>query len=109
MIEILWLHPDIPPAHLEFVRSVTLVESRPPGGCRGGDNIYSFYDPTDGHIKIRRDQADNLGRFEMVFLVALGQSGARQLRRGQADDGVARQAKTVSVGCTGCGSGTGRP
>lgn len=74
MIEILWLHPDIPPAHLEFVRGVTLVEPAAWRRCQEWDNIYSFYDPADGHIKIRQDQADSLGRFEMVFLVALGQS-----------------------------------
>ena len=74
MIEILWLHPDIPPAHLEFVRGVTLVEPAAWRRCQEWDNIFSFYDPVDRHIKIRQDQADSLGRFEMVFLVALGQS-----------------------------------
>lgn len=74
MSEILWLHPDIPPAHLEFVRGVTMVAPSAWRRCQEWDNIFSFYDPNDGHIKIRQDQADNLGRFEMVFLVALGQS-----------------------------------
>jgi len=37
------------------------------------DNLPSFYDPTDGLIKIRQDWRD-ARRFEVAFLVALGQS-----------------------------------
>lgn len=74
MVEIIWLHPDIPIEHLQFIRGITLVESESWKRCQEWDNIFSFYDPHDQRIKIRQDQVGNLNRFEMVFLVALGQS-----------------------------------
>jgi len=74
VVEIVWLHPDIPLEHLQFIRGITLVEPESWKRCQEWDNIYSFYDPVDQRIKIRQDQVTNLNRFEMVFLVALGQS-----------------------------------
>ncbi|WP_306549788.1 gluconeogenesis factor YvcK family protein [Desulfobulbus sp.] len=74
VVEIIWLHPDIPLEHLQFIRGVTLVEPGSWKRCQEWDNVFSFYDPHDQRIKIRQDQAENLNRFEMVFLVALGQS-----------------------------------
>jgi len=74
VLEILWLHPDIPVEHLQFIRGITLVEPESWKRCQEWDNIFSFYDPLDQRIKIRQDQVNNLNRFEMVFLVALGQS-----------------------------------
>lgn len=74
VVEIIWLHPDIPLEHLQYLRGITLVEPEAWKRCQEWDNIFSFYDPHDQRIKIRQDQADNLSRFEMVFLVALGQS-----------------------------------
>ncbi len=74
VVEIVWLHPDIPLEHLQFIQGVTLVEPEAWKRCQEWDNIFSFYDPHDQRIKIRKDQAENFKRFEMVFLVALGQS-----------------------------------
>ncbi|MCL2340182.1 MAG: YvcK family protein [Proteobacteria bacterium] len=74
MVEIIFRHPDISLEHLRFIRGITLVEPESWKRCQQWDNVYSFYDPLDQRIKIRQDQADNLNRFEMVFLVALGQS-----------------------------------
>ena len=74
VVEIIWLHPDIPLEHLQYIRGITLVEPESWKRCQEWDNIYSFYDPHDQRIKIRQDQAENINRFEMVFLVALGQS-----------------------------------
>ncbi len=74
VVEIIWLHPDIPLEHLQFIRGITLVDPESWKRCQEWDNIFSFYDPHDQRIKIRQDQAENLNRFEMVFLVALGQS-----------------------------------
>lgn len=74
VVEIIWLHPDIPLEHLQFIRGITLVEPESWKRCQEWDNIFSFYDPYDQRIKIRQDQAENLNRFEMVLLVALGQS-----------------------------------
>ncbi len=74
VVEIIWLHPDIPLEHLQYIRGITLVEPESWKRCQEWDNVFSFYDPHDQRIKIRQDQAENLIRFEMVFLVALGQS-----------------------------------
>jgi uncharacterized cofD-like protein len=74
VVEIIWLHPDIPLEHLQFIRGITLIEPEAWKRCQEWDNIFSFYDPHDQRIKIRQDQAENFNRFEMVFLVALGQS-----------------------------------
>ncbi len=74
VVEIIWLHPDIPLEHLHFLRGITLVDRGAWKRCQEWDNVFSFYDPHDQRIKIRQDQAQNLNRFEMVLLVALGQS-----------------------------------
>ncbi len=74
VIEIVWRHPDILLEHLRHIRGITLVEPACWNRCQQWDNIFSFYDPQDGRIRIRRDQTGDLNRFEMVFLVALGQS-----------------------------------
>ncbi len=74
VIEIVWRHPDILLEHLRHIRGITLVDPACWNRCQQWDNIFSFYDPTDGRIRIRRDQTEDLNRFEMVFLVALGQS-----------------------------------
>ena len=74
VVEILWNHPDILPEHLEYIRGVSLVDPACWRRCQQWDNVFSFYDPTDKRIKIRQDQTKDLNRFEMAFLIALGQS-----------------------------------
>ena len=72
--DILWRHPDILFAHLQFVRGVVLVDPTHWSRCQEWDNVFSFYAPEDGMIVLRADQADHPARLEMAFLVALGQS-----------------------------------
>ncbi|RUM41284.1 MAG: YvcK family protein [Desulfobulbus sp.] len=72
--EIIWRHPDIIMDHIQFVRGVCLVDIHSWKRSQIWDNVFSFFDPADGFIKIRSDQTENLQRFEMVFLVGLGQS-----------------------------------
>lgn len=74
VIEIIWNHPDILIEHLQHIRGVSMVEPACWKRCQQWDNVFSFYDPADQRIKIRRDQTEDLHRFEMAFLVALGQS-----------------------------------
>ena len=74
VVEIVFNHPDISVDHLQFIRGITLVEPESWKRCQEWDSVYSFYDPQDQRIKVCQDQAANLSRFEMVFLVALGQS-----------------------------------
>ena len=74
VIEILWNHPDILIDHLHYIRGICLVDPASWKRCQQWDNVFSFYDPHDLRIKIRQDQTRDLKRFEMAFLVALGQS-----------------------------------
>jgi uncharacterized cofD-like protein len=72
--EIIWRHPDIHPDHFKFIRGICLIDTGCWKRCQEWDNVFSFYDPDDGYIKIRRDQSEDLNRLEMAFLVGLGQS-----------------------------------
>jgi len=72
--EIIWRHPDIHPAHLGAVRGISLVSAARWSRSQKWDSICSFYDPEDGCIKIRQDQAEDISRLEMPLLVGLGQS-----------------------------------
>jgi uncharacterized cofD-like protein len=72
--EILWRHADIHPAHLSSVRGISLVSTARWSRSQQWDNVFSFYDPEDGCIKIRQDQAEDIARLEMPLLVGLGQS-----------------------------------
>lgn len=74
VIEIVWNHPDILIEHLQYIRGVCMVDPACWKRCQQWDNVFSFYDPQDLRIKIRKDQTMDLKRFEMAFLVALGQS-----------------------------------
>jgi uncharacterized cofD-like protein len=71
--EILWRHSDIPAAHLSFLQGVVIVPRSDWARGQEWDNLYSFYDPEDGMIKVRQDLPDS-SRFEVAFLVGLGQS-----------------------------------
>ncbi len=72
--EIIWHHPDIHPDHFNFIRGICLIDTGCWKRCQEWDNVFSFFDPEDGCIKIRRDQLGELNRLEMAFLVGLGQS-----------------------------------
>ena len=72
--DILWLHPDILPEHVETTRGIVLANAKHWLRCQQWDNIYSFYDPDEKMIVIREDQTQTADRFAMAFLVALGQS-----------------------------------
>lgn len=74
VLDIIWRHPDIHPDHLRCLKGLCLVH--PACWQRGQqwDNIYSFYDPADGWIKMREDQAEDMDRLEMPLLVGIGQS-----------------------------------
>jgi uncharacterized cofD-like protein len=72
--DILWRHWDIPVEHLANISGVKFLDQDEWARCQEWDNIFSFYDPQDRVIKIHRDVEDDPARFEIGFLVALGQS-----------------------------------
>lgn len=71
--DIIWRHSDIPLAHLMFIRGITIVDREKWKREQKWDNLYSFYEPSDGTIKIRKDLIGGK-HFEVAFLSALGQS-----------------------------------
>jgi uncharacterized cofD-like protein len=74
LIDILWRHSDIRPELLANLAGVTLVDSTAWSRSQEWDRIFSFYDPHDRMIKIRQDIFADHDRFELAFLVALGES-----------------------------------
>ncbi|MEJ2688814.1 MAG: 2-phospho-L-lactate transferase CofD family protein [Deltaproteobacteria bacterium] len=72
--DILCRHLDILPEHLDLVTGISLVPRQNWRRRQDWDKIYAFYDPADRRIKIRQDVEPGSERFEIGFLVALGQS-----------------------------------
>jgi len=72
--KIIWGHPDILLDHLSLVRGIIFVKPENWKRCQQWDNVFSFYEPENMRILIRRDQVENHDRFQVAFLVALGQS-----------------------------------
>ncbi len=95
LVEIIWRHPDIRMDHLPFVSGVTLVETDCWKRCQQWDNVFSFYEPRDRSINIRRDQTLESDRLEMAFLVGLGQSLLGNYAQGKELDQVSYQGQTV--------------
>ena len=74
ILEILWRHQDIPVCHLDYLKGVVIVESKAWSRSEEWDKKNSFFDPYDRFIKIRHDIVDDPHKFEVAFLIALGQS-----------------------------------
>lgn len=74
LAEILWRHQDIALAHLDNLAGVVLVDTPEWPRSQEWDRIFSFYDPADRLIRIRADIFAEPDRFELAFLVALGES-----------------------------------
>lgn len=74
LAEVLWRHPDVPLAHLEYFSGVELVAAENWRRSQEWDRIYCYFDPVSRMIRIRDDIGDDHRRLEIGFLVALGQS-----------------------------------
>jgi uncharacterized cofD-like protein len=74
LLDILWHHRDINLDHLAYLDGVVLVDSQVWNRSQRWDRIFSFYDPQDRLVKIRQDVFADHDRFELAFLVALGES-----------------------------------
>jgi uncharacterized cofD-like protein len=74
LVEILWDHPIIPLAHLDYCQGIQSIAREDWRRDQQWDNVFSFYDPEDCCIKIRRDQLERGKRLEIAFLIALGES-----------------------------------
>jgi len=74
IIDILWSHQDIPLAHLNTISGLTCVKQDEWSRDQRWDNVFSFYDPEDGQVKIRQDRFADYKNLEVAFLIAVGQS-----------------------------------
>jgi uncharacterized cofD-like protein len=74
LVDIFWRHPDIHVSHLDYFRGLILIDPDKWGRSQQWDNVFSFYDADDGMIKIRQDILADRARFEVAFLIALGES-----------------------------------
>jgi len=74
LVEIFWKHHDIHISHLDYFQGLILIEPDNWRRSQQWDNVFSFYDTEEGLIKIRRDMLGHRDRFEVAFLIALGES-----------------------------------
>jgi hypothetical protein len=74
LTEILWSHPVIPLEHLEYVKGLHCIDESEWNRDQRWDNVFSFYDPDDGCIKIRGDQFSIRAKFEVALMIAIGES-----------------------------------
>ncbi len=74
LMELFWHHKDILPEHLHFIKGIELVKPEEWTRSQEWDRILSFFDPSDGLIKMRSDVVYRKDAFETAFLVALGES-----------------------------------
>ncbi|MEW6219778.1 MAG: 2-phospho-L-lactate transferase CofD family protein [Thermodesulfobacteriota bacterium] len=71
---ILWRHRDIRLMHLAYLDGIVPVAAGAWPRSQEWDNVFSFYEPETRLVKIREDVWERPDRFEVAFLVALGQS-----------------------------------
>ncbi len=74
LANILWRHGDISLDHLTYHDGLELIDEADWIHSQEWDRIFSFYDPEDRMIKIRQDISSQPERFELAYLVALGES-----------------------------------
>lgn len=74
LADIIWTHQDIPVSHLEYIDGIACVSEGRWRRDQRWDNVFSFYDPEDKLVKIREDRLQTRNRFEVSFLIALGQA-----------------------------------
>lgn len=74
LADIIWSHQDIMVSHLDLIEGVTFISAKNWRRDQRWDNVFSFYDPDDGQVKIREDRLWLRKNLEVSFLIALGQA-----------------------------------
>ncbi len=74
ILDIIWKHKNIPLAHLRYFRGIKCVDKKNWRRDQRWDKVFSFFDLDDCYIIIRKDQLNNFRKFEVAFLIALGES-----------------------------------
>ena len=78
LADIVWNHKDIPLSHLENIKGITCINRDDWRRDQRWDNVFSFYDPEDGQVKIRSDRVADRRGLEVSFLITVGAGPARQ-------------------------------
>ncbi len=74
LISLLWDHPVIPAAHLEYFDSIQFVERDRWGRDQKWDNVFSYFAPEDRSIRILADELTDRRHLELAVMVAMGES-----------------------------------
>ncbi len=74
LADIVWNHKDIPLSHLENIKGIICINTDDWRRDQRWDNVFSFYDPEDGQVKIRRDRLTDRRGLEISFLITVGQA-----------------------------------
>jgi uncharacterized cofD-like protein len=74
LVDMIWYHQDIPLAHFATINGITCVQRNQWRRDQRWDNVFSFYDPEDRQVYLRRDRLDDKKQLEVAFLIAVGQA-----------------------------------
>ncbi|MCP3888253.1 MAG: YvcK family protein [Desulfobulbaceae bacterium] len=74
LIDIIWDNPVLPLDHLEYFKDIHLISPTLWNRDQKWDNVFSYFDPVDGCIKLRADQLQVRGQLEVALMIALGES-----------------------------------
>jgi uncharacterized cofD-like protein len=74
VLDICWNHGDILYEHFNLVNGIDIIKRDAWQRSREWDNVFSYYDPADGLIKICEDVVADQKKFELAILIGLGQS-----------------------------------
>lgn len=74
LVDLVWKHQDISLQHFKYFDGMLFIDKKKWRRDQKWDNIFSFYDPADRIMKIRKDLLDDHNKLEVAFLVALGES-----------------------------------
>ena len=96
LCDIIWKHQDIPLSHLRYFTAVKCISDSQWRRDQKWDNVFSFFDPADCSIRIRRDQITDDRRMETAFLIALGESLLGNYAAGKELKGI--DAEDIPVG-----------
>ncbi|MEE4167166.1 MAG: gluconeogenesis factor YvcK family protein [Desulfocapsaceae bacterium] len=74
LADVVWNHKDIPLSHLDNIKGISCIAVDEWRRDQSWDNVFSFYDPEDCLVKIRRDRLADRRGLEISFLITVGQA-----------------------------------
>ncbi len=74
IIDVLWDHPVIPLTHLEYFTDIDLISPENWNREQKWDNVFSYFEPEDRHLKFRADLIGSRQKLETALMIALGES-----------------------------------